>query len=128
MPGSLSTVMEPFDCFTMPSTTERPSPVPSPTDFVVKNGSKLILDDLGRNANARVADHEPHVEPRLDAVRVSSGRRDTEVGEIYVEHPALLTHGEDGVGTEVHDNLLDPPGVAEDQPRLLFGINLDVDG
>jgi hypothetical protein len=39
-PGSLSTMMCPPLCLTMPNTVESPSPVPLPTPLVVKNGSK----------------------------------------------------------------------------------------
>src|SRR3989475_11160571 len=40
LPGSLSTSIEPPCCRTNPYTVARPSPVPLPTGFVVKNGSK----------------------------------------------------------------------------------------
>ena len=40
-PGSLSTVMHPPLCLTMPKTVARPSPVPLPAPLVVKNGSKM---------------------------------------------------------------------------------------
>ena len=40
-PTSLCTVMCPPDCFTIPYTVDRPSPVPFPRSFVVKNGSKM---------------------------------------------------------------------------------------
>ena len=40
-PQRFSAVIRPPICCTMPSVTERPSPVPSPTGFVVKNGSKM---------------------------------------------------------------------------------------
>src|SRR5579872_3417031 len=39
-PSSLSIVMTPPCAVTIPCTTERPSPVPLPTSFVVKKGSK----------------------------------------------------------------------------------------
>ena len=48
MAGLLSTWMSPPWPFTMPWTTERPSPVPSPTGFVVKNGSKIRRRISGR--------------------------------------------------------------------------------
>ncbi len=41
LPGSLATAMLPKWVVTMPCTTERPSPVPSPIALVVKNGSKM---------------------------------------------------------------------------------------
>ena len=47
-PGSLSTVITPLLCCTIPYTVERPSPVPSPTGLVVKNGSK-IMDWVARS-------------------------------------------------------------------------------
>src|SRR6266496_3906912 len=40
-PGWLSTVMYPPLCLMMPYAVARPSPVPLPTGFVVKNGSKI---------------------------------------------------------------------------------------
>jgi len=41
-PGSLSTeIVPPPLCFTIPKTVARPSPVPLPGSFVVKNGSKI---------------------------------------------------------------------------------------
>ena len=39
-PGSVSSRMKPPLCVTVPYTLARPSPAPSPTAFVVKNGSK----------------------------------------------------------------------------------------
>ena len=39
----------------------RPRPVPSPTRLVVKNGSKIRLLDLGRDAGAGVADLDQHL-------------------------------------------------------------------
>src|SRR5436309_201101 len=41
LPGSLATSIDPPWLVTMPWTTESPSPVPSPTAFVVKKGSKI---------------------------------------------------------------------------------------
>src|SRR2546430_9033485 len=41
LPGSLSTSTEPPCCCTSPYTVARPSPVPLPSGFVVKNGSKM---------------------------------------------------------------------------------------
>ena len=38
-PGALSTRTTPPLCVTIPYTVDRPSPVPWPTGFVVKNGS-----------------------------------------------------------------------------------------
>ena len=38
---SLSTKMNPPICFSVPYTIDSPSPVPLPTSFVVKNGSKI---------------------------------------------------------------------------------------
>ena len=40
-PGALDTRRWPSLCFTMPYTVARPSPVPLPGPFVVKNGSKI---------------------------------------------------------------------------------------
>jgi PAS domain S-box-containing protein len=40
-PGALSTWMWPLLCCTIPNTVERPSPVPLPSSFVVKKGSKI---------------------------------------------------------------------------------------
>lgn len=39
--GPLETETVPPACRTMPNTVERPSPVPAPRGFVVKNGSKI---------------------------------------------------------------------------------------
>ena len=47
---------------------DRPSPVPSPAGFVVKNGFKHLLLHLKRNASAVVAD------PDFDAVAKVFGR------------------------------------------------------
>src|SRR5579885_624959 len=41
-PGSLSQLISPPCSLMMLRHTERPSPVPSPTGFVVKNGSKIF--------------------------------------------------------------------------------------
>ena len=41
-PGSLSTSIVPWWSVTMSRHSERPSPVPSPTGLVVKNGSKIF--------------------------------------------------------------------------------------
>src|SRR5665647_1285723 len=46
-PGSLSTTMAPPCSTMMPCTTERPRPEPSPTDFVVKKGSKMRARTAG---------------------------------------------------------------------------------
>jgi hypothetical protein len=40
-PTSLSQWIRPPLAVTMPYTVDRPSPVPTPTPFVVKNGSKI---------------------------------------------------------------------------------------
>ncbi len=40
-PTVLSTVTSPPDCLAKPNTWLRPRPVPWPTPFVVKNGSKM---------------------------------------------------------------------------------------
>ena len=43
-----STEILPPSCSTTPSVTDRPRPVPSPTGFVVKNGSKIrLMSDAG---------------------------------------------------------------------------------
>jgi hypothetical protein len=41
-PGLETTLIQPSDCLTMPKTVASPSPVPSPTALVVKNGSKIL--------------------------------------------------------------------------------------
>lgn len=41
-PGALLSSIQPLCCRTMPSTTANPRPVPLPTSFVVKNGSKIL--------------------------------------------------------------------------------------
>ena len=40
-PGRLSTLRRPPCCWMIPYDTLKPRPVPSPTFFVVKNGSKI---------------------------------------------------------------------------------------
>ena len=40
-PASLSACTPPPDCLAKPYTCDRPKPVPLPTPFVVKNGSKI---------------------------------------------------------------------------------------
>ena len=40
-PGALCTAMPPWWLFTMPCTTDNPSPVPSPAGLVVNSGSKM---------------------------------------------------------------------------------------
>src|SRR3990172_614272 len=40
VPGSLSSVIQPSCCLTIPYTVESPSPVPRPSPLVVKKGSK----------------------------------------------------------------------------------------
>src|SRR6185503_14015365 len=42
-PGTEATSIDPPCSRTMPATIESPSPVPSPTGLVVKNGSKILL-------------------------------------------------------------------------------------
>ena len=56
-PGSLATVIVPPLCATMPSTVERPRPVPCDV-FVVKKGSKMRQPRLLVHADAVVADDE----------------------------------------------------------------------
>ena len=40
-PGVLERCISPPDCLTIPCTVDNPRPVPLPTAFVVKNGSKM---------------------------------------------------------------------------------------
>ena len=40
-PGALETVTCPPACWTIPYTVDNPNPVPVPTGFVVKKGSKM---------------------------------------------------------------------------------------
>ena len=55
-PGADSTSISPPRPLTIPWQIERPSPVPTPTGFVVKNGSKIRGRTLRRDAAAGVGD------------------------------------------------------------------------
>ena len=65
--------MKPPLCFTMPYTVARPRPVPLPTPFVVKNGSKMrafVSASMPRPVSRIVERHE---RARLDLGAVSRG-------------------------------------------------------
>ncbi len=90
--------------------------------FRGKEWIEYLVEDFGRHTDTRVANHKPHVETGLHAVRAAPGRR-AEIGEIDVENPSLLPHRVGGVCTEVHKDLLNLGGVAED--RCGFTCNID---
>ena len=95
-PGVLSTSRRPPWSWTMPWVMLRPSPVPSPTPLVVKNGSKICGQDLVGDAAAVVGHLDDDLavdragadrDPPVDAVRRLDGLHgvDQQVQEDLVE-------------------------------------------
>jgi hypothetical protein len=58
-PGNDSTAIAPPWPSTMPRASASPSPVPSPSGLVVKNGSKT-RSNFARNSRPVLADLDPH--------------------------------------------------------------------
>ena len=103
-PTSLSTRIFPPWRSTMPRLTDRPSPVPSPSLFVEKKGSKIRRQDGRRNARSRIANFD-HTDS------FDHGRSDR-------QHPSVL-HRLDRIQHQIHQHLLDHVPIDHDirQPR-----------
>ena len=116
-PGSLSTWMWPPLCFTIPWTVARPSPVPFPRSLVVKKGSKRCAIASGDIPIAGVPqERRTHCPRRRSGSRADSSSWTSAFRVSTVRDPAAR-HGVPGVHGEVHEDLLDLPGVAEDRPQ-----------
>ena len=94
-PSSLVIEISPPKESMIPLQIERPSPVPTPIGFVVKNGSKIRASASGRHAVAVVVDLDDDalaVRPTRMQIRFSGGRSVGEslkrVGDEVQEHLA----------------------------------------
>ena len=105
--------MAPLFCCTMPYTVARPSPVPLPLSFVVKNGSK-ILDSVSESMPVPVSrDRHLDVIARLQTrVRRHADLVELDVSQLDGDLPAAR-HRIARVDDEIHQNLLDLGRIGE---------------
>jgi len=75
VPWLLCTVMHPPCCATMPSTTDKPRPVPTPTGFVVKKGSKMRCTVASSIAAPRVRTERCAICPWCERSRAALASR-----------------------------------------------------
>ncbi len=112
----------------MPYAVERPRPVPLPTSFVVKNGSKTRRRVSRVHPDARVGDLEHDVRSRHELggtdgrppfVHPRVGRADGEV--------AAVRHRVSRVDHEIHEHPLDLSAIAHDGRHHRRGLVVDHD-
>ena len=108
----------------IPWVTLRPSPVPSPTPFVVKNGSKMRSRCSVGDAVALV----PDLDHGALALDLAASRRRCGAGVASCNgHGPALRHRVDRVDDEVRDRLLDLRGVDVRADGLARRIDDDLD-
>ena len=109
-PTSLVTRTDPFACCAKPQTWGRPRPVPLPTSFVLKNGSKARVSTSGGMP-------WPVSLTAIATLQVLPAAGDHVLGP-DAELPALR-HGIAGVHGQVDQGNLSCDGVDLDRPRAL---------
>src|ERR1051325_11104142 len=112
VPGSLCTSIAPSCACTMPCTTARPRPVPSPTDFVLKKGS---------NMRSRIRGSIPVPESdTVKRVHVCGLWRDP--GQLDGDAAGAALHGLPRVRAQIDQELVDLRGVGKDRrcPGIAF--------
>jgi hypothetical protein len=103
----------------MPYATASPSPVPLPTSFVVKNGSKIRWSVSSVHPLARVRDGQHRVGARFpEAVGGDEVLRQDDPRGLQGKSSAP-GHGVPCVRREVHQHLLELEGVGEDRKAPL---------
>ena len=126
-PGVLCTVTAPPWWVTMPWTTARPIPVPSPTPLVVKNGSKICSITPGGIPWP--------VSRTLSQARSQAGVPDTATWEAlhlhsikaYCQCASTLPHGMCCIGAQVQNDLVHFRDAREDCPHILLHVLLEQD-
>ena len=109
-PSVDSTAIRPPACVTVPCTDARPSPVPSPISFVVKNGSKMFSSSSGAMPVPVSATRDARVGSLVEMHRLGRDAQRPAVG-----HRVARVDG------EVHDDLLELPAVGDDGHHVRVG-------
>src|SRR5438445_299730 len=99
-PTSLWTSIQPWCCWTMPKTVARPRPVPLPTSFVVKKGSKMCsLISAGMPLPVSVTARQAKAPGRAGGLQ-GAQRVEFDDGHLNDE-PSAVGHGVAGVDGQV---------------------------